>query len=92
MCDHDVVRSTESTRMIDRSPLLSCAAQKACIDQERISESLACLPIFLSGCRAFLVVAGPTCECSPPLSLPPLSLLSTKSCCHYYEYWITSHC
>ena len=33
---------------------------KACIDQSNITESLACLPIFLAGCRRLLVVAGPT--------------------------------
>ena len=33
---------------------------KACIDQSRIEESLAVLPVFLSGCRELLVVAGPS--------------------------------
>ena len=33
---------------------------KACIDQNNISESLACLPIFLSGCKKLLVIAGNT--------------------------------
>ena len=33
---------------------------KACIDQERIEASLACLPVFLAGCKKLLVVAGPT--------------------------------
>ena len=33
---------------------------KACIDQDNISASLACLPIYLSGCRKLLIVAGPT--------------------------------
>ena len=33
---------------------------KACIDQENIAASLACLPIYLSGCRKLLIVAGPT--------------------------------
>ena len=33
---------------------------KACIDQSNISASLACLPIYLSGCRKLLIVAGPT--------------------------------
>ena len=31
---------------------------KACIDQTRIDENLAALPIFLSGCQTLLVVAG----------------------------------
>ena len=33
---------------------------KACIDQNNIDQSLACLPIFLSGCQNLLIVAGPT--------------------------------
>jgi len=33
---------------------------KACIDQNNIDQSLACLPIFLSGCQTLLIVAGPT--------------------------------
>ena len=33
---------------------------KACIDQTNISQSLACLPVFLAGCKDMLVVAGPT--------------------------------
>ena len=33
---------------------------KACIDQNNIQQSLACLPIFLAGCQTLLVVAGPT--------------------------------
>lgn len=33
---------------------------KACIDQQQIDESLAVLPIFLSGCAELLVLAGPS--------------------------------
>ena len=33
---------------------------KACIDQNDIQQSLACLPVFLAGCQTLLVVAGPT--------------------------------
>ena len=33
---------------------------KACIDQERIDESLAALPVYLSGCKQLLVLVGPT--------------------------------
>ena len=33
---------------------------KVCIDQNNIDQSLACLPIFLSGCQTLLIVAGPT--------------------------------
>ena len=33
---------------------------KACIDQEKIEESLAVLPVFLSRCKELLVVAGPS--------------------------------
>jgi len=32
---------------------------KACIDQQRIDESLKCLPIFLAGCTTLLVLVGP---------------------------------
>ena len=40
---------------------LRCAAQdKACIDQDNIDRSLACLPIFLAGCKTLLITAGPT--------------------------------
>jgi len=33
---------------------------KACIDQLNINDSLACLPVFLAGCKQLLVLAGPT--------------------------------
>ena len=33
---------------------------KSCIDQTSIDESLACLPVFLAGCRQLLVLAGQT--------------------------------
>ena len=33
---------------------------KACIDQLRIEQSLACLPCFLAGCRQLLCLAGPS--------------------------------
>ena len=33
---------------------------KACINQNSIDEALACLPVFLAGCRQLLVVAGET--------------------------------
>ena len=36
------------------------ARVQACIDQTNITKSLACLPIFLAGCRQLLVLAGPT--------------------------------
>ena len=36
------------------------AQDKACIDQNSIQQSLACLPVFLAGCKTLLVVAGPT--------------------------------
>ena len=36
------------------------AQDKACIDQNNIEQSLACLPVFLAGCQTLLVVAGPT--------------------------------
>ncbi|EOD28264.1 hypothetical protein EMIHUDRAFT_456968 [Emiliania huxleyi CCMP1516] len=33
---------------------------RACIDQDKLAESLACLPIFLAGCAKLVVLAGPT--------------------------------
>ena len=33
---------------------------KACIDQTNIDANLMALPVFLSGCRSLLVLAGPT--------------------------------
>ena len=36
------------------------AQDKACIDQNNIQQSLACLPVFLAGCQTLLVVAGPS--------------------------------
>jgi len=41
-----------------RSPVIWF--DKACIDQSSISESLACLPIFLAGCKKLLIIAGPS--------------------------------
>ena len=34
---------------------------KACVDQDDIQRSLLGLPIFVSGCSSFVVLAGPTC-------------------------------
>lgn len=45
------------------SPTLhSCSRSltQACIDQLNINDSLACLPVFLAGCKQLLVLAGPT--------------------------------
>ena len=33
---------------------------KACIDQDNVDANLAALPVFLSGCRSLVVLAGPT--------------------------------
>ena len=33
---------------------------QACIDQTNITKSVACLPIFLAGCKQLLILAGPT--------------------------------
>ena len=41
-----------------RAPLVWL--DKACIDQLRIAESLACLPVFLGGCRELIVLLGPS--------------------------------
>ena len=42
------------------STLCALASSQACIDQTDIDKSLACLPVFLAGCRQLLVLAGPT--------------------------------
>lgn len=36
------------------------AQDKACIDQNDIEQSLACLPVFLASCKQLLCIAGPT--------------------------------
>ena len=36
------------------------ARSQACIDQQNVSASLACLPVYLAGCKRLLVLAGPT--------------------------------
>ena len=38
----------------------SLGGGQACIDQANIVASLACLPVFLSGCNELLVLAGST--------------------------------
>ena len=47
---------------------------KACIDQTRIDDNLACLPVHLAGCKSLLVLAGPTYTkrlwCSRGLHVP----------------------
>ena len=55
-------------RLHARTTPLSCSAAhglalglaQACIDQSNIAASLPCLPIFLSGCKELLVIAGET--------------------------------
>ena len=41
-------------------PLLDCSCCQACIDQSDIAANLACLPVFLSGCKELLCLAGGT--------------------------------
>ena len=43
----------------DKLPYLP-PQDKACIPQDDIDRSLACLPIFLAGCNGLLIMAGPT--------------------------------
>ena len=50
--------ATQFEKKEGRSPIVWL--DKACIDQGNINDSLACLPIFLAGCRNLLVVAGPS--------------------------------
>uniref|UniRef100_A0A7S4EW07 TIR domain-containing protein n=1 Tax=Chrysotila carterae TaxID=13221 RepID=A0A7S4EW07_CHRCT len=49
---------TEFEHVHGRPPLVWL--DKACIDQSNIEKDLACLPIFLAGCKHLLIVAGPT--------------------------------
>ena len=50
---------------------------KACIDQNNVDRALACLPVYLAGCKSLLVVAGSSyCSrlwCGPPLVATPLA-------------------
>jgi len=50
--------ATDFEKLHGREPTLWL--DKACIDQSNIDQSLACLPIFLSGCNTLLVVPGTT--------------------------------
>ena len=50
--------ATAYERIMGASPKLWL--DKACIDQQNISENLASLPCFLAGCSSLLVVCGPT--------------------------------
>ena len=43
-----------------RAPQPLLWLDKACIDQQRIDESLAALPVYLAGCKELLVLIGPT--------------------------------
>lgn len=54
LCEWSESFRTEFTR----SPLIWL--DKACIDQMRISDNLACLPVYLAGCQTLLVLAGNT--------------------------------
>ena len=57
---------------------------KACIDQNNIQQSLACLPIFLAGCQMLLVVAGPT-YCSRLWCVMELFTFARSECLLYLE-------
>ena len=50
---------TQARAETERTPPLVWL-DKACISQTNISESLSCLPVFLSGCRVLVVLAGST--------------------------------
>ena len=68
---------------------------KACIDQNNVDRALACLPVYLAGCKSLLVVAGSSyCSrlwCGPPvpphhapaLALPPPAAYLPGRLCTY---------
>ena len=39
---------------------LSCLPCQACIDQQNIDASLACLPVFIAGVKELLCLVGPS--------------------------------
>ena len=55
---------------------------KACVDQNNIQQSLACLPIFLAGCQTLLVVAGTT-YCSRLWGVMELFAFVRSDCLQY---------
>ena len=69
--------NTRLTRASPRTP-----QDKACIDQNNIQQSLACLPVFLAGCQTLLVVAGPT-YCSRLWCVMELFTFARSDCLLY---------
>ena len=57
---------------------------KACIDQNSIEQSLACLPVFLAGCQTLLVVAGTT-YCSRLWCIMELFTFARSECLAIFE-------
>ena len=55
-------------------------SSKASINQDDIENSLACLPVYLAGCRQLLILAGPTCESASTRTLvyPCMSLTALQ--------------
>ena len=51
-------RASDAATSSGRSPTLWL--DKACIDQQDVAASLACLPVYLAGCQQLLVLAGKT--------------------------------
>ena len=51
-------RRNEHVFELEANPMLWL--DKACIDQQKIDESLAALPVYLSGCRDLLILVGST--------------------------------
>ena len=64
-----------------RAPRLA-PQDKACIDQNNIQQSLACLPVFLAGCQTLLVVAG-TSYCSRLWCVMELFTFARSDCLLY---------
>ena len=71
---HTILKATRALRRTQ---------DKACIDQNNIQQSLACLPVFLAGCQTLLVVAGPT-YCSRLWCVMELFTFSRSECLNFF--------
>ena len=74
---HQLGNDEKHVRLASRAP-----QDKACIDQNNIEQSLACLPVFLAGCQTLLVVAGPT-YCSRLWCVMELFTFARSECLCY---------
>ena len=54
------LRDEGVTEGADRGRVPMCWFDRACVDESNVGQSLACLPVYLSGCRQLVVLAGET--------------------------------